>query len=203
MHVWIASYSGLVTSVFENCIIDRNNVEHQFSRNLKEGWFRYHLFSSMRNFNLTKQNFFQDNFQNIFPLPFNSATFEWKRQSGQWIIRKFSFMINSSNKSWRRRNFSAYLEENSWRTSAGPKDASQYIKSFINRVRNRDGRNGTKICGTVSPLKSRGTTNPGISGQESRMKNPVCPWVNPQAPGRFTPSRARCAKNCGSALIHR
>ena len=27
---------------------------------------------------------------------------------------------------------------------------------------------GTKICGTVPLLKSRGTTNPGISGQESR-----------------------------------
>ena len=26
---------------------------------------------------------------------------------------------------------------------------------------------------------------------------------NPHAPDRFTPSRARCAENCGSALTHR
>ena len=82
-------------------------------------------------------DFSNDNFSNIIPLPFNSATFEWKRQSGQWITRKFSFIMNSSNKSCRKLNFSAYWEENSRRTSAGPKDASQYIKSFINRVRKR------------------------------------------------------------------
>ena len=28
-------------------------------------------------------------------------------------------------------------------------------------------------------------------------------YVNPQAPDRFTPSRVRCAENCGSALTHR
>ena len=27
--------------------------------------------------------------------------------------------------------------------------------------------------------------------------------LNPHAPDRFTPSRARCAENCGSALTHR
>ena len=27
--------------------------------------------------------------------------------------------------------------------------------------------------------------------------------LNPYAPDRFAPSRARCAGNCGSALIHR
>ena len=52
---------------------------------------------------------------------------------------------------------------------------------------------GTKICGTVPLLKSRGTPNPGISGQESRSvsgrsrcpgilrdANPAlsrCPWI--------------------------
>ena len=52
---------------------------------------------------------------------------------------------------------------------------------------------GTKICGTVPLLKSRGTTNPGISGQKSRSvpgrsrrpgilrdANPAlspCPWI--------------------------
>ena len=76
-------------------------------------------------------------FLEYFHFPFNSSAVEWKRQSGQWIIRKLSFIINSSNKSCRKRNFSAYLAANSWRTSAGPKDASQYIKSCKNWIRNR------------------------------------------------------------------
>mgnify|MGYP003329908163 CR=1 FL=1 len=45
---------------------------------------------------------------------------------------------------------------------------------------------GTKICGTVPVLKSRGTTNPGISGQASRSVpgRSRCPGIQQAGPER-------------------